>query len=648
MASKKYIFQFALDDGTTHSIPIEIPVGEPGGYYLPVLRQISDTTIEVSYTPSNPDMPPVQPVTITIPVSGDSGGNVDQMEPMEDDIPKVFFGAALPQTKDDTIMSFRYISKTRDISGWCKTKAQGDNSMSNPKKNQTVKLYKDADCTEKLKVNFKGWGEQNKFCFKANWEDLTHARNIVCARLWGEVVKSRPNYAAIPERLRTSPNQGAVDGFPVKLYANGIYQGRYTLNIPKDPWMTNMDEDLDTHCILCGEGDEAGSSQFKALANVDGTDWTDEIHDTVPDAIKTRWNQVISFVMTSTDQEFKANLGSYFDVQSLLDYYLFGVTICHTDGFKKNQLYFTYDGEKWYASAYDMDKVFGMPHRTADLEPSDAMWFMGDWNLLYHRLDTLFIEELKQRWQELGNTVLSVENIINAFERFTDICPPWLVEEDYAQTTANGAFAAMSRISTIQQIRDFAKKRHDFVNAYLDGHDVGGLLLYHLSETTLDGTKAIDTGIDLNSMDAYTVLIDYTLTNNDTQSMILDNHRNSIGWNIQYSTGLKYGAFGAGATAAKEAIHPWGTQDPTGIRVKVMVRKSADGQYHFRSSDMESPGFRNFTSAFGDGNPGQNLWIGGNYYEQDVVNALANAKIHDCKVYNIALTNDKVLEYLNA
>ena len=141
------------------------------------------------------------------------GGKTDyciqEGEPSADDMPKVFLGAALPQTKDDTIMSFRYISKTRDISGWCKTKAQGDNSMSNPKKNQTVKLYKDAACTEKLKVNFKGWGEQNKFCFKANWEDLTHARNIVCARLWGEVVKNpdpimqrfRNGFARVPIKV---------------------------------------------------------------------------------------------------------------------------------------------------------------------------------------------------------------------------------------------------------------------------------------------------------------------------------------------------------------------------------------------------------------------------------------------------------------
>lgn len=70
MASKKYIFQFTLADGTTHSIPIEIPVGEPGGYYIPTLRQVSDTEIEVSYTPSNPGMPSVKPVIIDVDLTG--------------------------------------------------------------------------------------------------------------------------------------------------------------------------------------------------------------------------------------------------------------------------------------------------------------------------------------------------------------------------------------------------------------------------------------------------------------------------------------------------------------------------------------------------------------------------------------------------
>ena len=50
-------------------------------------------------------------------VNAAAGGNVSDVEPAEEDIPKVFFGGSLPQTKDDTVMSFRYISKTEDISG---------------------------------------------------------------------------------------------------------------------------------------------------------------------------------------------------------------------------------------------------------------------------------------------------------------------------------------------------------------------------------------------------------------------------------------------------------------------------------------------------------------------------------------------------
>ncbi len=78
--------------------------------------------------------------------------------------------------------------------------------MKYPKKNFTIKLFKDSERNQKKKVAFKNWGEQNKFCLKANWIDISHARNVVSARLWGDVVKSRNNYNELPELLRTSPN----------------------------------------------------------------------------------------------------------------------------------------------------------------------------------------------------------------------------------------------------------------------------------------------------------------------------------------------------------------------------------------------------------------------------------------------------------
>ena len=442
-------------------------------------------------------------------------------EPETDDIPKVFFGAALPQTKDDTVMSFRYISKTEDISGYCKTKAQGNSSMAYPKKNQTVKLYKDADCTEKLKVDFKGWGKQNKFCFKANWIDLTHARNIVSARLWGDVVKSRSNYAEIPELLRTSPNQGAVDGFPVKVYADGIYQGRYTINIPKDAWMANMDDELDAHCILCSENYVSGC--FRAEANIDGSDWTDEVHKTVPDAIRTRWNEAIRFVMNSTDEEFVSGIGNYFDINSLIDYFVFGVVTCNMDGFGKNQLFHTYDGQKWYATVYDLDSTFGtyfdiiFPYDYARNQYEDYKNNNG--NLLYVRIADLFVADIQKRYEELKQGALSLTNIINRFEQFMDIAPPCLVEEDYAETTAGGAFTGipLQGQSNIQQIRDYIVNRYPYVDIYMAELGMTGTLMYRLDNPiTVDSsawTGQVETDVKLfDEPKTFTLLCEVTLS----------------------------------------------------------------------------------------------------------------------------------------
>lgn len=396
------------------------------------------------------------------------------VEPAVEDIPKVFFGGEVQQTKDEVIIPFRYISKTLDLSCYAKIKAQGDSSMLYPKKNQTIKLYKDSACTEKQKVDFRGWGKQSKFVLKANWTDLSHARNLVSARIWGDVVKSRAEYTALSELLRTSPNQGAVDGFPIKLYANGVYQGRYTLNIPKDAWMANMDDELDEHCILCSENYK--SSCFREAAVINGDDWSDEVHDTVPESIKTRWNEVISFVRNSTDEDFKNNLKNYLYVDSLIDYYIFGLVACDLDGYGKNQVYFTYDGNRWFASLYDKDPTWGLYWNGGRFVPYDYSrgeyedFVNGQGNLLYIRLAALFGDEIKARYNELKAGALSIPNIINHFERFMDVCPLDLVKEDYASTTGGGAFTAIPSQNTnnIQQIRDYLVNRYKYVDTLLN------------------------------------------------------------------------------------------------------------------------------------------------------------------------------------
>lgn len=97
---KQYVIEFKLYDGTTRHIPIEIPMGEDGGFYTPATRKISDTEIEISFTPSKEGMPVVEPVTV-------SAGNVVDLT-----------GYATEQwVREEYQPKGNYLTEHQDISG---------------------------------------------------------------------------------------------------------------------------------------------------------------------------------------------------------------------------------------------------------------------------------------------------------------------------------------------------------------------------------------------------------------------------------------------------------------------------------------------------------------------------------------------------
>ena len=398
--------------------------------------------------------------------------DVSAVEPKSDNIPELYISGTLPTSKDDGKVKVQvtYISKTSRFSEYATLKVQGDTSVNFPKKNFNIAFFSDVTCKTKSKHDFKGWGKQNKFTLKANWIDITHARNIVSARLWTDIVKSRSDYQTLPTGLRQASNLGVIDGFPVKVYANGIYQGRYTLNMPKDKWMFNMDDSLDSNAAIYSEGYKClfGSEQQIAI---DGTDWTDEIHeDAVPTAVVTKFNTFYNFVALSTDADFVAGIANYADVQSFIDYYLFGYINCGFDSFGKNQMILCYNNGPYIASVYDLDTTWGLYWDGASLlayNYAESEYITK--NNLYVRLKTLFPNQVRARYEELRNGALSAANIIHRFEEFCDIMPQELVEEDYAPTTANGAFINIpsKNLTSLTQIRNYVADRLDYVDSQL-------------------------------------------------------------------------------------------------------------------------------------------------------------------------------------
>lgn len=396
--------------------------------------------------------------------------NTSLIEPGESDIPKVFFEGDIDgmSKTNEKILRFSYISKTKTISGYVKMKWQGTSSISYPKKNFTIKMFTDSECTTKDKHTFKNWNyKTNKYVLKANYIDHSHARNIVSARLWGDIVSSRTDYDSLPTELKSSPNNGAIDGFPIKLYMNGKYEGLYTWNIGKEGWTYGMtDDENPNYAVLCGEDYDSGC--FRALANINGNDWSLEYPDVLQNPIKQSWNNAISFVKNNDGENFKTGLSNYFDVTSLIDYYIFAYFSCGLDSMGKNQIYTTYDGTKWYANMYDMDSTWGLywdgtrfvstEYRCQ--EDYESMISGRQGNLLYQKLVKNFNIEIYDRYVELRKGALSIENVFTRFERFTDIISNDLYSED------GEIYSAIPSLTTnnIKQIRSYTQNRAKYVD----------------------------------------------------------------------------------------------------------------------------------------------------------------------------------------
>lgn len=397
----------------------------------------------------------------------------DLVDTIGTDIPVVTFTADNwdDMTKDNAIdVAMTYESDSLYWNGVANIKWQGNSSLNYDKKNFTIKLYKDSTKEEKQKINFNDWGSQTKFCLKANYIDHSHARNIVSARLWNDIVESRDNYSTLPQELRNSPNNGAIDGFPIKVTVNGVYQGVYTWNIPKDGWAFNMSEDNVNHCVLCCEynwNNGTSACEFRANAKLDGSDWSVEFPETATSQINISFNRMVDIIKDSTDEVFYASIDNYLDINSALDYYLYAYFGGFVDSLSRNMMLLTYNGTKWYAHMYDMDSTWGIDPEGDAFYNSDVACPEGyreTKNLLWERIEKCFAKELKERLVVLRGSILSVNNVVNKFTDFMNIIGTDLYEQDLIPYPN----IPSSSVDHLQQIIDFVTARATYVDEQIN------------------------------------------------------------------------------------------------------------------------------------------------------------------------------------
>jgi hypothetical protein len=391
--------------------------GEDGGYYTPGVSQPDADSVQFSFTGSKPSMPTVPAVSVSLPKP-----EVVLFDFTQYNLPVLeLTGDTSAMTKENPV-DLQYVYGDR--SGTASVKWQGSSSLAYPKKNYTIKFDNAFEAAP-------GWGEQKKYCLKANYVDHSHARNVVSAKLWGQVVKSR---AKVNDKLGALPNGGAVDGFPICVTINGEYHGLYTFNIPKDGWMFGLGEG-NQECILCAEG-YSPATRFTGEALCDGSDYSIEY---ITDGTDTTWaveslNRLISACLSSDGSDIDTTIAQYVDIDSAIDFFIFTCLTSGSDNFDKNHLLVTFDGVKWYFSVYDMDTVYGNEWTGKSYISPLTVGPLASWYSVAHTLMDLITHYktsvFKQRYEDLRSGVLSPANVITEFTNYMANIPSVLYDEE--------------------------------------------------------------------------------------------------------------------------------------------------------------------------------------------------------------------------
>lgn len=477
-----------------------------------------------------------------------------------------------------------------EVSGYVTAKIMGTLSLQYPKKNYNIRFYADEACTKSINVQFqKSWGSHSKYCMKANWVDVTQARNIVSARL---VAKAQEKY----QLFSNAPNHGQIDGFPVEVYVNGEYHGLYTMNIPKAAWLLGLDKKNENHIAMMARGvDSQSSVGFVKEAEVNnGKEWEIEVGpDETPEEIAhcfERLNRLIRFVKDSTDEEFVAQFSEYLNLDACLNYYCFLYRSSAVDNKTKNMLLVTYDGLVWYPTLYDLDATWGLYFGGDGLYmPNESFPNNHNSCLLWDRFAQLFAPEIKERYNELCSTVWSQESIEAAFSEFMNTIPA----EVYARDREK--WPALNELSgSLSQIIEYAALRGGYAASCIDEmafpaqETLPNRMVYQLTAPYEGSQYAYrNTGVNLyqEEMPEFTIILQYS---SNPESVAAKKGETLLSNNNQDRHGLIVETSNAGYTVFYAGQHQYEALYDLAQEVHSLVIVKQRNRYFFYVDGVEN------------------------------------------------------------
>lgn len=309
---------------------------------------------------------------------------------------------------------------------------QGNTSIQFPEKNYSIDLL-ELDGTSSFKYKlFDDVAKNDGYHLKANYVDISHARNI-------SVVNIMKNWRK--EELPTGA-RGVIDGRPILVYLNNEKHGIYTFNTKQHgKTVYGMDKTNPNHLIYRAESNVAGlTTSFRALsidnseAGAKNKDWEDRFPKTNTVEGRAKLNRVLQWVMDckGNTTKFANEVGNYFNKNYLIDYWIACQAFLMIDSLAKNMNLVTYDGNLWYILPYDCDGTLGNKWNGTALDFDSDLETIAECkdSLLWELVTTAFADDIKARYAELRSSKLTKDNVVAQIKVITDAIPTTEYEFD--------------------------------------------------------------------------------------------------------------------------------------------------------------------------------------------------------------------------
>lgn len=325
-------------------------------------------------------------------------------------------------------MRIKYISANTDKYGqsfdlpYCLVNWQGTSSIGYVKKNYQARL-RDSNMQPYYYTPYPNGILEWIFCFKADYMESTHSRNVGIARLLNDCLYSTKN----PAQLKDSRVRNTIDGFPCIMYINDELIGIYNFNV--DRWSN----------ATFGYNDEENTLVYEISANSDitaGAFWKTEltgqakidyykrdftcIYPPTRAAGNDNFNEIINLVEwvdNASDEDFKDNIGLHFNKEYLIRYFIYVYIFGAVDSLGKNMKLASWDGGNiWYIQPYDCDTTIGLENSggikfKCDIEIGQENTFNTTTSKLWEKVMRVFEADIRSEYALLRRTTLTNENI---------------------------------------------------------------------------------------------------------------------------------------------------------------------------------------------------------------------------------------------